>query len=161
MVTTLIVNASPLISLGKAGLLGLLEYPVFEVRIPAPVADEVLIQHDDGASLWLKSEGRARIVVCPPTVDPILMAWDLGRGETSVISCAGEAHQAIVVLDDLAARRCAQAFGLRCTGTLGLLFMAKQRGLLPAVVPAINRLRESGLYIGDSVVDTIRKIAGE
>ena len=65
------------------------------------------------------------------------------------------------VLDDLAARRCAQALGLRCTGTLGLLIIAKQRGLLPTVIPAIDRLREAGLYIGVSVVDAVRKIAGE
>lgn len=85
MVTELVFNASPLIGLGKGGLLGLLEADAFHVKIPLAVAEEVLAHPQDPAAAWLTASGRSRVV---PTlqVDPVLLAWDLGAGETAVIA---------------------------------------------------------------------------
>ena len=160
MVTTLIVNASPLIGLGKGGLLWLLESGSFEVHIPRPVAEEILVHGADTASGWLRLGGHSRVVDAVP-VDPLLLAWDLGPGETSVVAHACLNRSGVVVLDDLAARRCAHALGLRCTGTLGFLLMAKKRGLISTVMPSVGKLREAGIYIGDALVQSVRVAAGE
>lgn len=160
MVTTLIVNASPLISLGKIDGLRLLASPLFKVYVPRPVADEVLIQANDDAAQWLTDAGHACLVPARP-LDLILLAWDLGPGETSVIAEASHQTEAVAVLDDLAARRCAQSLGLRCTGTLGLLLMAKRRGLIPTVMPLVGQLQQAGLFLGDRLIQDIRTAAGE
>lgn len=159
MVTTLIVNASPLISLGKIDGLRLLADPLFKVYVPQPVADEVFVQTNDAAAQWLGT-GRAFLVPARP-LDPILLAWDLGPGETTVIAEASHQTEAVAVLDDLAARRCAQSLGLRCTGTLGLLLMAKHRGLIPKVMPLVGQLQQNGLFIGDRLIQDTRTAAGE
>lgn len=160
MVTTLVVNASPLISLGKSGLLWLLEADSFAVRIPDAVAREVLAKPSDAAAQWLMTSGAA-FRVQAFEFDPLLLAWDLGAGETSVIALGAVHGESVVLLDDLAARRCAQALGLRCTGTLGLILMSKARGLIPAALPCVHALREHGLYISDSLLRAVRDAAGE
>ena len=66
MVTLLIVNASPLISLGKIDGLRLLGDPLFRIYVPQPVVDEVVVQTGDPAAQWLGT-GHA---VQPPAPDP-------------------------------------------------------------------------------------------
>jgi predicted nucleic acid-binding protein len=160
MVTGLVLNAFPLVCLGKAELLWLLTAPDFRVLIPRPVADEVCAQLNDAGARWLIGLG-AGYTAEAQAIDSLLLAWDLGAGETSVISQGILDRDSVVVLDDLAARRCAMASGLRCTGTLGLLLMAKRRRLVPAVMPLVDRLKSAGLYVGDGLVRALRESAGE
>jgi predicted nucleic acid-binding protein len=115
---------------------------------------------NDVAAQWLKGVGLAFVVPARP-LDPILLAWDLGPGETSVIAEASHQTEAVAVLDDWAARRCAQSLGLRCTGTLGVLLMAKRRGLIAEVMPLVSQLQQSGLFLGDRLVQDVRTAAGE
>lgn len=81
-----IVNASPLILLANAGHLELLRTGVPHVLVPDAVlaevgalgtADPVLVQVQ--ATTWL------RVVPAPPT-PPEILVWDLGEGESSVLS---------------------------------------------------------------------------
>ena len=88
-------------------------------------------------------------------------AWNLGNGESAVFSFAlkGSGYRAIV--DDLAARRCAQAFGIQTLGTGGLLILAKRRGVIISVEERLQWLRDSGLYLSDSVIQQLVSLAGE
>jgi predicted nucleic acid-binding protein len=49
-----------------------------------------------------------------------------------------------VVLDDEAARRLAIALGLPVIGTLGILVLAKQEGIVATVRPLVEALAEVG-----------------
>lgn len=60
-----------------------------------------------------------------------------------------------------AARRCARVLGIKTLGTGGLLVLAKKRGLIQSVRKRIARLRESGLYMSDNVVELLALKAGE
>lgn len=84
MVTPLVVNASPLIGLGKIDGLWILKDSRFEVHVPEPVVAEVSIMSTDAAARWLR-DGQVNITPARPP-DPILLAWDLGAGETAVIA---------------------------------------------------------------------------
>jgi len=57
-----------------------------------------------------------------------ILSWDLGPGETQVISQAILHGADRVVIDDLEARRCAKAMGLAIIGTLGVVGRAKAAG---------------------------------
>jgi predicted nucleic acid-binding protein len=89
------------------------------------------------------------------------MAWDLGAGESAVISLTAMHPGAIAVLDDLAARRCAQALGLQIIGTLGLVLKAKRAGLIPSASQALDAITAAGLYISSHHIETLRIQAGE
>ena len=56
-------------------------------------------------------------VVPTPSIDERIQAWDLGLGESSVLTW-GYTHQGTeIIIDDLAARRCATALGIPFRGT--------------------------------------------
>jgi predicted nucleic acid-binding protein len=106
-----IADASPLITLAKIGQARLLEELADELLIPAAVAEEVLAgQRGDPARVLIESGFGRR--VSPRALASRVLSWGLGRGETEVLSLAAERAGAKAVIDDAAARRCADALGL-------------------------------------------------
>ena len=90
-----------------------------------------------------------------------IAAWNLGAGESAVFSFALEEQGYRAVVDDLAARRCAKVFGIQTLGTGALLILAKRRGLIHSVEERLRWLRESGLYLSDTVFQKLISQAGE
>ncbi|AUB85671.1 hypothetical protein [Candidatus Thiodictyon syntrophicum] len=102
-----VVNASPLILLGKTQHLDLLAALAGVVVVPQAVATEVGAKADGGAILAeLTGNSASRFAAFEPA-PPEALAWDLGPGETQVVSYALRHRADRVVLDDLEARRCA------------------------------------------------------
>jgi len=156
-----VANASPLIFLGKAGLYGLLLRSAPSIVIPIAVRDEI-VAGPGGAELLEGLKNDARVRFCPNVaVSPGLLTWDLGSGETQVIAMASDMPGAHVVLDDLQARRCARAGGLKIIGTLGIVGRAKRTGIIGSAKPVIERLRQAGMYASDALVMQILKEVGE
>ncbi len=147
-----VVNASPLILLGKTRHLDLLAALADTVVIPQAVAREVGAKPDGAAILAELSANPAYHVAAFDPAPPEVLAWDLGAGETQVIThalCHGADR---VVLDDLDARRCAKAMGLRIIGTLGVVGRAKSMGRTAQAAPVIEHLRRTGLYVSDALM---------
>lgn len=97
-------------------------------------------------------------------VEPIedVLIWNLGEGETEVLSFAfanKTTHTALI--DDRAARKCAETLGIKTLGTGGILILAKKRGLIENVLPELKKLQNAGLWISDEIVKVILKQAGE
>ncbi len=161
MSEALIVNASPLVFLGKAGSLELLRgIGLGRVIVPAAVVEEVVASgHSDraGSALaaadWIERPARAAI----PTG---VVEWDLGAGESEVIALALATPGARAVIDDLAARRCARALGVEVIGTLGVVIAASRRGLVTDPRHAIEELRAAGMWLSDAVIARALKLAG-
>jgi len=65
------------------------------------------------------------------------------------------------IVDDRAARRCAQSLGIVTLGTGGVLVLAKRRGLIPTVSSRIQLLRDAGLWLSDDLVNLLKQQAGE
>jgi predicted nucleic acid-binding protein len=99
-----VVNASPVILLGKAGVIHLLPLLCDELVVPAGV---------------------------------------------------------VAVLDDRAARRMAAQQGVPVVGSLRVIVKAKELGLIPAARPMLEKLRGSGAYVSDDLIDRAIALAGE
>lgn len=124
-----VVNASPLILLGKADQLYWLP-ELGNVVIPRSVENEIASgPSHDPARVWIEGKGMEFVRDEAPA-SAELLAWNLGKGETSVISWAIANRGYEAVLDDAAARRCASAFDISMRGTLSLVALAKRRGLV-------------------------------
>ena len=65
------------------------------------------------------------------------------------------------VVNDQAARNCAAAMGIPHQGTLGLIIYAKQRGLIPAARPLVERLHQQGMYLSDQTINQSLAQVGE
>lgn len=134
-----VVDASPLIVLGTIGRLDLLAALAEDVVVPEIVVQEVL-RVEDEASRAL-AEGSLRTEGVEP--DDLVMRWGLGAGETAVLSFA-KRHGYVALIDDLAARRCASVVGIPARGTLGVVLLAKQRGIIPSAARLLVQLRDAG-----------------
>jgi predicted nucleic acid-binding protein len=58
-------------------------------------------------------------------------------------------------------RRCAAALKIPVRGTLGLVLVAKQRGRISAARPVLERMKGSGMYLSDSVLNRALSLVGE
>lgn len=156
-----VVNASPLICLGKLGHLDWLGALASEIVIPSGVANEVGTgPADDAAREWLRGAGAA--YVCPVGQIPEEIAgWDLGRGESEVLTWARARHDHVAILDDRAARRCADVFNVPVCGTVGILMRAKRRKLLRDLTTALDDAAKAGLYVSPAVRREALRLVGE
>lgn len=66
----------------------------------------------------------------------------LGKGETEAISLAVEQHVKVVLMDERRGRVTAEARGLVPVGTLNLIDLADERGLLDGIA-VLNDLRQT------------------
>ncbi|HLB12979.1 MAG TPA: DUF3368 domain-containing protein, partial [Dehalococcoidia bacterium] len=85
---------------------------------------------------------------------------DLDPGEFEAIALMREVEAGVLLLDDRRARATGERLGLPLTGTVGILRAARQRGLVPAVVPILEELRRLGFRISDGLVDDLRREEG-
>ena len=97
----------------------------------------------------------------PSDVRLLAMVADLGAGERASLALALATPDALVILDDLLARRHADALGIRYTGTLGVLLRAKASGLIPAVGPVLTALATCGFRLSPDTRDAVLRRAGE
>ena len=155
-----VVNSSPLIVLFRSGQADLMHRLFNEVIVPEQVYAEVLAgRKDDTARILLPRTNwviRKKVEITHPVA-----AWNLGNGESAVFSYVIGASNARALVDDLAARRCAQTFGIQTLGTGALLVLAKRRGLIESVKDRIQLLKDAGLYLSDHIVQLLITEAAE
>ena len=114
----LVINASPIILLGKADLLKTISPLAKTWIIPNGVIHEVQAKrpiHPYLSDLASNSEVVRQTVL---NIHSSIAAWDLGRGESEVLTLALEKPRTGVVLDDLQARNCAELSEIPLIGTL-------------------------------------------
>ncbi len=161
MINRVIINSSPLIVLFKSQQAELLPQLFTEILVPEGVWNEITAAgQNDVASQELPSTSwvqRVEVEVIAPEV----AAWDLGPGESEVLSLSLKTADGGAIVDDRAARRCAQALGIVTLGTGGVLVLAKRRGLIPTVSSRIQLLRDAGLWLSDDLVNLLKQQAGE
>ena len=146
-----VTDATCLIALDRVGHLGVLP-TLFVVRAPEAVAEEF-----GRRPPWLLIE---RAPPPAPSVAPLLRTLD--RGEAEAIVLAQSYPDARLLVDEARGRRVAEHLGLRVTGTGGVLVAAKVSGLIEAVRPVLDALREEhGFRLGDAPYDAILRLAGE
>lgn len=155
-----VVDASPFILLAKAGLLELLRLEGEPVLVPDAVAQEIRDHEVDIAVKALDETAWIKIVPAPP-VPMGIAVWDLGSGESAVLAWAHGHPGTVAIIDDGAARQCAHGWRIRTRGTLGLVLLAKQRGILPLARPVLERLLQMGLYLDRHLMDEALALVGE
>jgi predicted nucleic acid-binding protein len=156
-----VVNASPVILLAKIGHADLLLRLPHRTVIPESAAAEIrAAPPNDPGRLWL--EALPPGIIQPDKTLPVEVAgWDLGAGESAVIAWALEDRQWEAVLDDRAARRCAEVMKVPVTGSIGVILAAKKRGIIPHAAVLISALQGAGAYLSEALVKTALQLVGE
>lgn len=67
----------------------------------------------------------------------------------------------VAIIDDGAGRRCAEVLGVPLAGTLGLVLLAKQRGMIPSARQVIATLKQHGMFLSEKTIDQALTLVGE
>ena len=155
-----VLNASPIISLARVDRANLLFSIPDEVVVPQAVFDEVMAgPATDAARVFLQS--KESVIVTSESSSEIT-TWDLGSGETAVLSFALANPNYVAVLDDAAARKCANSFSIPVKGTLAVVLMAKQKNLIPSAADVLRSLRTAGFHLDDRIIEkALKDVTGE
>jgi predicted nucleic acid-binding protein len=156
-----VVNASPVIALARVGQVELLNRLPEQIILPQAVAKEISAGSENDPARQAVEDGLFEIVETPPP-PPEILAWDLGKGETAVLSFALSHPDWTAILDDGAARRCAKSFSLSITGTLTVVILAKQSGLIESAAQVLQALQSNDFRLDDAVIRAaLKQIVGE
>jgi predicted nucleic acid-binding protein len=156
----MISDTGPLSYLHRLGRLDLLQVLYGRILVPPSVVAELNAGHRLGRDLpdvatldWIE--------IRTPPADALRGIDGLGAGETEVIALATTLKDAVVLLDDGAARERAARLCLRITGTVGILLIAKERSLVDRIAPELDRLLMFGFRLADPVRMAVLRRAGE
>jgi uncharacterized protein len=155
-----IINNTPLVALWSLERLDLLGDLFGTVWMPTAVASEFLATHRAARQRALEASNWLQTVSLS---DPrhALSYVGLDRGEAEVLVLAVEHKARLVIMDERKGRRYAHRLGLSLTGTLGVLLLSKEEGLVTAVAPLIQQLLDQGLYFSPELVSHALTLANE
>ena len=86
----------------------------------------------------------------------------IDAGEASAIALAAEISYDFLILDDNEARRFAEQLGLSVKGTIGVLVIARDQGLIPALRPYFERIQQqTNFHISAALLERKLRDAGE
>jgi len=150
-----VINASPLITLFSSQQEYLLPDLFDEIYVPDAVWNEVVLSEKaDRAAQEVPQQ--AWLTKLPAdAVDLDIQIWNLGAGESEVMHHTRKLNSDRAIVDDLAARRCCKNLDIRSLGTCGVLVLAKRRGVITELQPAIQKLRDAGLWLSDGLVASL------
>jgi len=135
-----VADTTPLNYLIIIGRVEILDSLFGEVLVPQAVLEE--LSHPkapEAVSRWLQ-ELPAWLRISP--VEHLDETIQLGKGENEAISLAIERRVKVVLIDERLGRGAAEARGLIPVGTLNLIDLADERGLLDGIA-ALNDLRQT------------------
>ncbi len=147
----IISDTSTLVVLTKASRLGLLRSLFGPIWVTSVVAAEFKLELPEWIEVHDPAD-RSRFDRLCAMVDP---------GEASSIALALEHPTSRLVLDDWKGRQLAVELGIAHTGTIGVVKLAKDRGLIPLMGPVLAEIRLAGLWVSDELVTAVLREAGE
>lgn len=157
-----LVDASPLIGLARVGGLAWLRKLYPNLSITRQVRAEALAGRGLPGETEIAAAIRRRwikVLTRLPAAPPFER---LDEGEASILRAAlSFGHNALVVIDDLAARREAQRLGLTFTGTAGVIVEAKRAGLIKRARPVFERLIANDFRLSSELVEAVLDELGE
>lgn len=157
-----VCNASPLILLNRISSLELLMELSDSLVIPHGVIEEVMPYEDDTPH-WQAFFGSSKVLKIDNAIniEPQIAGWDTGNGESEVLSWAAKHPGYEAILDDLEARKCARSIGVPLRGTIGIILLAKERGLIPKAAPLAKALIDAGLRFDSKWLEAALELVGE
>lgn len=159
----IVSNASPIIILSMIDEFGRLQDLFGNVRITPEIYEEVATRgrgRPGSAELAAATFIRVQRVEKAGRIAEVQAAYQIGLGEASTLVLAKEAGADLVILDDKQARSAARAEGLKLAGTLRILELSHERGLIKDLPAVYKRLAGTPARIKGDLLDESLKRHG-
>jgi predicted nucleic acid-binding protein len=154
----IVSDASPIIVLLKTNNLFILKDLFEKITVPTAVYKEITAKEQEKIIFdkieWIETRNIKN------TQENVLLEKLIDKGEAQAIVLAKELKTTLL-LDDAKARKYAKLLNVEVIGTLGLLKIAKSRGVIPSVKKIISDMLAEGYYIEDKLVTQILEDVGE
>ncbi len=160
----IVADTGPIIGLAKIGRISLLKKLATEVLISPIVHKEIYgkigsesDQIDKALSdfVHVVDLGSLELNIDEPLIN-------LGEGEKQSIFLASTLKKEVLLLiDDRAGRQAADNLNISKIGLVGILLLAKKKGLIDNVGTLLQELRTTGYWLSDEVITVARKLAEE
>ncbi len=145
-----VADASPFVVLVAIGHVDVLPTLFKEILIPPEVASELASPRRPAEvrafisppPLWLR-------ILAPSSIEAIP---GLDPGETSAIALAAEVQAGRLIIDEYRGRKAAAERGLRVVGTVGVLELAAEMGLID-IKQAFERVKQTDFWITHKLLD--------
>jgi predicted nucleic acid-binding protein len=155
-------DTSPIRALAHLDCLHLLRDLFNEVLVPPAVASELEKPRSRFRPISLQEFVFIKIRAPQNEKAVAELQVTLGPGEAEALILAIEVRADAILIDESAGRTEALRRGLAPLGVLGILLRAKQRGLVAALQPLLDRLQnELGFFISNELRSIVLKQAGE
>lgn len=151
MPEVVIADTSCLIFFDQIGYLPLLQALYNELVITPEIVQEFRTQLPVWINIQAVSDQKYQA----------LLELQIDRREASVLALARESPNALLILDDLKARKLATQLNLKYTGTLGCITKAKRLKLIPQVGPLIEALLKTNFRISKAIIQEVLRINHE
>jgi predicted nucleic acid-binding protein len=86
-----------------------------------------------------------------------IIGTSLDIGEASSIALAMEKKDCLLILDDNRARRIAKKLELKFTGTLGILILAKEKGIINSLSNVLEDVKKTNFRISESLTSEAKR----
>jgi predicted nucleic acid-binding protein len=160
----IVADTGPIIGLAKIGRISLLKELATEVLIPPIVHKELYgkigsesdqIDQALGDFVHVVELGSLELNIDDPLIN-------LGEGEKQSIFLASTlTREVLLLIDDRAGRQAADNLNIPKIGLVGILLLAKKRGLIDNVGSLLEELQAAGYWFSDQVIAVARKLAEE
>jgi len=148
-------DTSPITSLLAIERIDLLKKLYDEVTIPPAVKDELEVCHSNLPAFLrvMAPKNNERVRVLTSRLDP---------GEAEAIVVASELHADCLLMDETLGRSVAREEDIPVIGLVGILLLAKERGMITNVGDILDALKnQAGFYLADNIRIFALKNAGE
>jgi len=149
-----VADAGIFLLLHEAGQLDLLHALFGEVLTTSVVADEVQ-SFDLGDLDWVS------VVGCEFDEIHQELVTAVDAGEASAIWLALRHQPSLLLIDDLAGRKESSRRGVRVAGSLGVLAIAKQRGIIARIAPLVDSFVQAGAWYSPRLISMVLQRADE
>jgi len=152
-------NTTPFIAFASIDKITLLPQ-VFESIY---IAESVYEECAEGGPVFvpdLKQEPWINIVADDNAVS-LPVQFELDRGEKQTIALALQHDADVILMDERIGRRVAEYFGIRVTGTLGVLAKAKSMGLISSFHETAMDMRAQGIFFNVNLITRLATYLGE
>ena len=148
-------NTTPILSLYKIGKLCLLKDLFNEVIVPLAVRNEISLPGGKPGHNIFDTVDYIKIKQVQNGFATSLLRSQLDYGEAEAIVLALELGVDVLILDEKKARKVAQANSQRIIGTIGILQMAKDKGIISDMKSHMDELIANGIWIDKALYQMV------
>ena len=127
---------------------------------PTAVHDEVCAQGKPQADA-LKAYLLGKVQKVDMSQCKLQKTSGLGNGELEAMALYKATSANLMLVDDLRAKKSAYTNGLETMGSLGLLLLAKEEGLIADITSRVRLLQNSNAYLNPLLIEQVLQRAGE